>query len=284
MVTIFGYNDASCQEVKKKTIRSKVEYFKDQEKNDRLVTTLKVKEDRNAPLENANVYYYCIGDTSEVLLDSITTNIDGEAILVLKNYNNIYADSAGVIQFEARYLGDKSYKHINKDIEIQLVDMNLSFFQKDTIKYILAELNTLRPDQKLNPIEGADILIYIKGTFSLLPIGKEETDAQGKAIMEFPVDMPGDSVGMLTIVSKIEDDDDYGNIEAIGKINWGKPVPLAVEQHRGLGDTDAPLWMVYTLIVLLSAVWFHYLYIIFMIIKIKMARTDIQSKLELLES
>ena len=38
---------------------------------------------------------------------------------------------------------------------------------------------------------------------------------------------------------------------------------------RGLGDTNAPLWMVYTLIILLSLVWFHYLYIIITVFRIR---------------
>lgn len=120
------------------------------------------------------------------------------------------------------------------------------------------------------PIEGIDILFYIKGTFSLLNIAKEKTDENGKATMEFPIEMPGDTAGVLTIIVKIEENDDYGNLEDRGEINWGKPIPPDVVKHRGLGDTDAPLWMVYTLIILLSAVWFHYLYVIFLIVKIKL--------------
>jgi len=64
----------------------------------------------------------------------------------------------------------------------------------------------------------------------------------------------------------------YGNVESRGDINWGIPVPIKAEKHRGLGDTDAPLWMVYTLITLLSIVWFTYVYVIFLILKIKRAR------------
>jgi hypothetical protein len=76
-------------------------------------------------------------------------------------------------------------------------------------------------------------------------------------------------MGYLTVVAKIEDNETYGNVEASGRINWGKPLPPVKVEHRGLGDTDAPLWMVYTLIVLLSLVWFHYLYVIITVIRIR---------------
>jgi hypothetical protein len=83
--------------------------------------------------------------------------------------------------------------------------------------------------------------------------------------------MPGDTSGELTIVVKIEENRTYGTIESIGKMNWAIQLEPTKEKQRGLGDTDAPLWMVYTLIFLLSAVWFHYFYVIFLIIKIKLA-------------
>ncbi len=78
------------------------------------------------------------------------------------------------------------------------------------------------------------------------------------------------TIGNRKIVAKIEENDDYGTVASNGKINWGKPIQPNLEKHRGLGDTDAPLWMVYTLIILLSVVWFHYFYVIYQIIRIKM--------------
>ncbi len=147
---------------------------------------------------------------------------------------------------------------------------------KDTSKFIEVYASTIGPNNRSIPHEGTDIMIYIKGTFSLFNIGQKESDENGIVKIEFPVDMPGDSAGVLTIIVKIEEHDDYGTLEASGEINWGKPLPLDVEKHRGLGDTDAPLWMVYTLIILLSAVWFHYLYVIFMIVKIKLEEKNIK--------
>jgi hypothetical protein len=97
----------------------------------------------------------------------------------------------------------------------------------------------------------------------------EGTLAAGATSIDFPVTLPGDSAGMLTVVAKIEDNETYGNIEASGKINWGKPLPPEIVVKRGLGDTNAPLWMVYTLIVLLSLVWFHYMYVIFTVFRIR---------------
>jgi hypothetical protein len=88
--------------------------------------------------------------------------------------------------------------------------------------------------------------------------------------VEFPVTLPGDSVGNLTITASIEESRNYGTLEVQAVKDWGMGrEPVVVEQRRGLGDTDAPLWMVYTLITLMSAVWFHYLYLLYMLYVIK---------------
>ena len=117
------------------------------------------------------------------------------------------------------------------------------------------------------PVNELKIQFYVPRTFSLLKVG-ESTLSDGSASIDFPVTLPGDSRGGLTIVAKIEDNETYGNLEASGKIDWGKPSPPEIIVKRGLGDTNAPLWMVYTLIVLLSGVWLHVVYIIILIIRI----------------
>jgi hypothetical protein len=112
------------------------------------------------------------------------------------------------------------------------------------------------------------VLFYVPRTFSLLKVGQASITG-GSSSMEFPTSIPGNHLGYLTLMAKVEDNEIYGNVEASGTINWGKPLPAEKTINRGLGDTNAPLWMVYTLIVLLSLVWFHYMYVIFTVIRIR---------------
>lgn len=272
LIVLIAHGNVFAQKVKKKTTRIRVEYFKDHTKTETLVATLKVKEKRYSPLSDVIVLFYFINDTSNVLLDKIRTNAQGEAIFVFADNPKVFKDSLGIMTFVVEYNGSTSLKGANRKIDVKQANLDVSFFQKDTVKYIEVDVNAIDSDNQMSPISGLNILLYIKGTFSLLNIGKEKTNENGKVEVEFPIDMPGDTVGVLTIVVKIEEDKLYGTIESRGTINWGIPVPLVQEKHRGLGDTDAPLWMVYTLITLLSAVWFHYLYVILMIVKIKMVK------------
>ena len=146
--------------------------------------------------------------------------------------------------------------------------MELTFSRKDTSKQVICKVWEKGKDGNQVPVNDLKIQFYVPRTFSLLKVG-EGTLSDGSATIDFPVTLPGDSLGGLTVVAKIEDNETYGNIEASGKINWGKPLLLEKPVKRGLGDTNAPLWMVYTLIVLLSLVWFHYMYVVFTVFRIR---------------
>ncbi len=232
-------------------------------------TKITARKKRYNPLPEVFISFYYLNDTSKVLMDNIKTNDKGEALLTLPEQFEIYKSSSGLMSFEVEFEGNDSCASARKNLSIRESDLEVSFFQKDTIKYIEIQASEPDSDNENIPLEEIEVLFYVKGTFSLLKIGEEETDGSGKATIDFPTDIPGDTAGVLTIVTKIEENDDYGTVVAKGKINWGKPIQPVIEKKRGLGDTDAPLWMVYTLIILLSAVWFHYFYVIYQIIRIK---------------
>jgi hypothetical protein len=258
------------QKKKKKTARVQVEYFKNYDKSEQLVATLIVKEKRYVPLSDAVIQFYSINDTARVLLEKIRTDKAGKAIFKITNNPKIFKDASGVLTFEVEYNGNAFIKAAKRKIAIKQGDLEISFFQKDSVKSIEVSATEIGTDNQPVPIEGVNILFYVQGTFSLLNFGKEKTNENGIVHIDFPIDMPGDTTGVLTIVTKIEENKTYGTVESRGEINWGIPIQPVKEKQRGLGDTDAPLWMVYTLIILLSAVWFHYLYVIFLIIKIKL--------------
>jgi hypothetical protein len=139
----------------------------------------------------------------------------------------------------------------------------------DSIKTIVARAYRPGEGEEVEWLDDVKVNFYVPGSFSLLKIG-ERSFSDGEASVAFPVTLPGDSIGNLTVLAKIEQNEEYGIVEASGRIDWGAPRSYEPpEKRRGLGDTDAPLWMVYTLLVLLSAVWFHYLYVFFVIYLIK---------------
>jgi hypothetical protein len=272
LVVLIAAGNLHGQIEKKKTTKLRLEYFKDHNNTESIVATFRIKEKRYVPLSDVDVSFYSINDTSNVLLDKVSSNENGDAVFIIDvNSSKIFKDSLGFMSFKVEYKGNATNKDVAKNIIVKQMNMDVSFFQKDTIKYIDINVQDVSINDQSTPIKNIEVGLYIKGTFSLLNIAQLETDENGNGVVEFPIDMPGDTLGVLTIVAQVEEHDIYGTVISTGNINWGKPVPLAIEKQRGLGDTDAPLWMVYTLIILLSAVWFHYLYVIFLMVKIKLA-------------
>ncbi len=275
LVALISTPDMMAQDTTMTVTRLQAAYYKDQHGLERIVAKLLIKAERYEPFANTELQFFAVSDTSNVLLAKIITDDKGEAVYMLEEDSKAYSDSTGQLAFEVKYEGNPTTNGAAKDIQVKGANLKISFFQEDTSKYIAVEAFETGVDDTAMPIADLEIGLFIKGTFSYLNLAKDVTNTDGKLIVPFPVTMPGDSLGVITIAAKIEDNDIYGNVEAWGNINWAHPVPLAIEAKRGLGDTDAPLWMVYTLIVLLSAVWLHYAYVIFLVIKIKLAKHQV---------
>jgi Ni/Fe-hydrogenase subunit HybB-like protein len=234
-----------------------------------LTATLSGKtEGKFKPVEGMKVSFYYINGDVKKDLGGFSTGVKGKASVEIPGDIIAAGGVKGLYSFGSSFDGAGKYERSAASVEIRDLQMELTFSQKDQGKQVNCRVTETGMDGTRVPVNDLKIQFYVPRTFSLLKIG-EGTLADGMASVDFPVTLPGDTLGRLTVMARIEDNDTYGNAEASGRINWGKPVPPMKALKRGLGDTNAPLWMVYTLIVLLSLVWFHYLYVVFTIIRIR---------------
>lgn len=235
----------------------------------KVTLTARIKGERGRKkINDAVIEFYSVSDTTDIFLGKSQTNIDGIAsIQITKDQNLLYNDD-GKFKYRTFFKGNDTYRDVSKDLSIKKINMDISFIEIDSVKTIIASAYQIEANGEETPVD-EDVIFYVPRQFSLLKIGEMELQ-NGKAAIEFPVTLPGDSIGNLQIMAVIEDSKDYGNVETNDIKDWGKArSPVIIEERRGLGDTDAPLWMVYTLIVLLSAVWFHYVYILYVFLAIK---------------
>ena len=225
------------------------------------------KDDQTVPLEGMEVSFFIQGANNKVLLGKASTDEAGKANFTLPDKLDIRRNKEGKYSYSAAYAGSKEYQSSESSAAIMDVFMKITFSQKDSSKLI--NLFAVEINQKGDsvPIDGSTVIFYVPRTFSLLKIG-EQAVKSGHADLDFPVTLPGDSAGNLPVIARFEDNDNYGNAEVNATMAWGKKLPPLVIIKRGLGDTNAPLWMVYTLIVLLSLVWFHFTYAIITIFRI----------------
>ena len=231
--------------------------------------TARIKGERGRKkIAAAEIEFYNVSDTSDIFLGKVTTDTDGVAILEISKDQTVLSNSDREFGYSALFRGNDIYNDVSKSITLKEVNMDVSFIEIDSVKNIVVTVFELDAGGEEIPVE-EDVIFYVPRQFSMLNIGEAEL-LEGNGMIEFPVTLPGDSIGNLKIIARIEESREYGTVEVMGFKNWGKPrPPVIVEARRGLGDTDAPLWMVYTLIILLSAVWFHYMYLVYVLIVIK---------------
>ena len=226
------------------------------------------KEGKYAPVEGMKMSFSYVSGEDKKLIGIGETGTKGKASIEIPDEIIASGGNKGSYTFESSFGGAGHYNKSSASVDVRNVFMELTFAGKDTSKQVNCRVWEIGKDGKPVPVNDLKIQFYVPRTFSLLKVG-ESALSDGTATIDFPVTLPGDSAGGLTVVAKIEDNETYGTVEASGRINWGKPLPKEIQVKRGLGDTNAPLWMVYTLIVLLSLVWFHYMYVVYTVFRIR---------------
>jgi hypothetical protein len=246
----------------------KLEYFHvDSLQN--LKATLRSKvEGRYLPLEGMEINFSFRDGITEKSIGKALTNAKGIISVPIPQEILTTGGDKGVFSFDAFFDGNGKYNKVSASTSMKPLRLEMLFSQKETDKMVDLKAFELAANNEWVPVENLDIQFYVPRTFSFLKVGQAAI-SNGTASLEFPTTVPGNQLGYLTLVAKVEENEIYGNVEVSGTINWGKPLPPEKIIKRGLGDTNAPLWMVYTLIVLLSLVWFHYMYIIFNVFKIR---------------
>jgi hypothetical protein len=121
-----------------------------------------------------------------------------------------------------------------------------------------------------NPVKDATVGIFVKRLIQPQKLGEGTTDENGEAVVEFPNGIPGDEKGNLTIIGRVDENETYGNLEASSVQPWGVAVSnKSVEQPRALWSSHPPLWMLITFIVLMAAVWGHYIVIVYELFRLR---------------
>ena len=134
LLTALSHIPAKTQTVQK--TRIKLEYYKNHDQTKNLIAKITAKKKRYNPLQEVIISFYNINDTTKVLLDNIRTNDEGEALLTLSEQFEIFKDSTGLMSFEVEFEGNDSCEMARKNLSIRESDLEVSFFQKDTMKYI----------------------------------------------------------------------------------------------------------------------------------------------------
>jgi len=210
-----------------------------------------------------------VGD-STMYLTELTTDADGYADLHVEAGYDFPKDDEGITSILASYAGNDTLRSTSTDLEIKDVFLELSFDIEDSVKILTIQATEFNGEGERVPVEELDIDVGVQRLYSVLSIDDVETDEEGIGILEFPDDIPGDSVGMLKIIARVDEHDLYGTVTKSGSVAWGTPVSYEVRLlHRQLFTDEAPLWMIIGVFIALVGAWYHFFLSVVKLYKLK---------------
>jgi len=271
----FGRAEAQDQPLtqEKREATIGLSYYKSALQSKTVTALIKAKNEKGkfAPAKNVLVNFYEVLNQQSQLLQGVRTNTQGEAVLVLQN--NLLLDADHGFTIVAKIENDNVYEDAEEEIHYTEVNLRLDLNPNDTARLASIHVTKLVTDGKEMPVSGVEVKIYVQRLFGNMSATEENiitTDENGAGSYVFPDNIPGDTKGAFTVVAKIEDDEQYGNVENKAVTHWG--IRLALNEDpfpRSLWASYAPLPLIITLTVLFGGVWFAYFFIIFQLHKIK---------------
>lgn len=235
---------------------------------DSLVLTATTRDEDGEPIQGLDILFSVHIAKNSATLGSSKTNAKGVA-RISKKLDDL-RKSGHLFHFEAVFKGDDTYDASSIDLEIRDAKLGMVTEVIDSVNTVSLHLTSWDDNNEEMNVSDVEILFYVPRLFSLLPIGDAYTNRHGQDEFEFPTDLPGGPKGELTIVSRIEEHEDFGTIEIREAVTWGIPVALNTsKQPRALFSRDAPIWMLITFIILMLGVWCHYFLIIFKLFQIR---------------
>lgn len=246
-----------------------LQYFKDNDNNSSLKTTLTYSKNRmELPLPGMKITFYSVAGEKKLLTTS-TTDENGVARFPIVDIIKVPVNGDGLWSFTTDFGGNDTIEAANAELAVKDVILEMTVTEADSIKTITLNATTMEYGRTV-PVAGEVVMIYVPRMFSLLPVTEATLDETGTVTVEFPSDLPGDTLGNLEIIARIEENPTYGNVEKTAIQQWGIPTSYSVPvSHRALWTKTAPKWMIFTLTILLTGVWGHYMFAVISLILIK---------------
>jgi len=237
------------------------------------VAVIKAKnnEGKFVPAKNTQVNFYVVNDKKKQLLKSVKTDIKGQAVIVLQKDLPLDEDLAFTIV--AKIENDTLYEDTEEKMHYKDASLTLNLNPQDTARLVTAKVTETGKGGIEIPVKGAEVRFYVQRLFGIMPAAENntiETDEKGEASFAFPRNIPGDTTGVITVAARMEDNEQFGNVENKAVTSWGTVLAIVRDPFpRALWEPYAPLPLVISISMLFGGVWFTYFFIFFNLRKIK---------------
>ena len=271
-LTIFFGGDSYGQ-VTKNSLILNLGYFNENNQFQYLKAVAKTKiNGKFKVVAGIPVTFYITSENPANLLGKAITNDKGQAVLFIPpsargEWNKSAKQSFLVIS-------DSSQVY---DATKSSIDLTKSKIKIDTTedKKIVATMLEFR-DSLWVPVKGVDLKIAVKrlgGDLNVNETPTFTTDSLGMVNVDFKLsNLPGDSLGNLIVVARVEDNDNYGNLSSEKLVPWGSKTEYLESYNRRTLYARrgwSPLWLVTMAYGIIAGVWFILFYLFIQIRRLK---------------
>jgi len=233
-------------------------YYKKPDLTKIAVAVVKVRTNKKfVPAKNAKVNFYVKVDKELQLLT--TTNTDNKGKAIIKLPKELPLDENRAFTIYAKIEKDQMYEDVDEHIRYKEANLSLNLNPFDTAHVVVAKVTEIGKDGKEIPVKDTEVKFYVQRLFGLMPADDDntvKTNEKGEASFAYPKDIPGDTASVMVVAAKVEDNDQFGNVENKASTTWG--TTLAIDANpttRALWEPKAPLPLILTITLIFSGVW-----------------------------
>lgn len=275
-VSLSFNNTIAAKEVEKKDLTIDLAYYAYNNEAPYIVATAKTKDGRKfIPVSDINVKFFLEKDSAGNMLGqlgSFKTNEQGKAIAIVTPAMKDIWTAKENHSFYASTTDSKAYNAADAELEVGEAKIAIDTGDDKAINIKVTQL----VNHQWVPVKDADVKIGIQRLNSYLPAGEEPnftTDSLGAATATFnKIGIPGDKNGLITLVARLDDNDQFGNVSALKTVPWGKAfVYKSNFNARTLWSTrmKTPIWLLFMAYSIIIAVWGTLIYLVALLFKIK---------------
>ncbi|RTL60061.1 MAG: hypothetical protein EKK37_04250 [Sphingobacteriales bacterium] len=151
----------------------------------------------------------------------------------------------------------------------------LHLSSNDSMYVVTATVTNIATQQ---PAKDVELTFYVQRTFGLMKVADGTTDSTGIITAEFSSDIRGhDATKNFLLIAKVEESDVMKDtafqVSIQSKLTFpaDKPIP------RSIAGAHAPWWLVVSFIAAVGVVWLLFVYVLYLVYRIKKASMKVIS-------
>lgn len=251
----------------------KLHYFNNNNSVQYLILESLLKKNKKFTPQQNKTYSLFIDSSSEKnLVAKMTTDESGKAKAFIPPSLKAIWDGAA----QHTFIVKAGEEEVISDYIITKAKIKIDTASTDGVRSITASVMKYENNEWV-PAADVEMKLGIQRLGSILSAGDEATyttDSTGMVTVELKKDsMPGDLKGNYVLAAKVEDNDQFGNLEVEKTVPWGTVVKAdnSFFSLRTLWTTRfrTPYWLLFMAYGIVIAVWGTMIYLIMQIVKIK---------------